>query len=84
MAMWGSMFLSHTVPHCLPLSLPLSCLWLCPCAQAPQALPQAVRALVLVPSRELALQVLRCLRRLAAATDLRVAELGDGDPAALR
>ncbi|XP_062493664.1 probable ATP-dependent RNA helicase DDX56 [Pezoporus occidentalis] len=52
--------------------------------EAPQALPQAVRALVLVPSRELALQVLRCLRRLAAATDLRVAELGDGDPAALR
>ncbi|KAM4644871.1 putative ATP-dependent RNA helicase DDX56 [Amazona ochrocephala] len=52
--------------------------------EAPQARPQAVRALVLVPSRELALQVQRCLRRLAAATDLRVAELGDGDPAALR
>ncbi|XP_033926451.1 probable ATP-dependent RNA helicase DDX56 [Melopsittacus undulatus] len=49
-----------------------------------QAVPQAVRALVLVPSRELSLQVLRCLRRLAAATDVRVAELGDGDPAALR
>ncbi|XP_030365869.1 probable ATP-dependent RNA helicase DDX56 [Strigops habroptila] len=52
--------------------------------EAGGAVPQAVRALVLVPSRELALQVLRCLRRLAAATRLRVAELGDGDPAALR
>uniref|UniRef100_A0A8D0F8N1 RNA helicase n=1 Tax=Strix occidentalis caurina TaxID=311401 RepID=A0A8D0F8N1_STROC len=44
---------------------------------APSAVAQAVRALVLVPSKELGQQVVRSLRQLAAfcARDLRVADL---------
>ena len=46
-------------------------------AQAPSAVAQAVRALVLVPSKELGQQVVRSLRQLAAfcARDVRVADL---------
>lgn len=45
--------------------------------QAPSAVAQAVRALVLVPSKELGQQVVRSLRQLAAfcSRDLRVADL---------
>ncbi|XP_065507750.1 probable ATP-dependent RNA helicase DDX56 [Caloenas nicobarica] len=44
---------------------------------APSAVPQAVRALVLVPSKELGQQVVRSLRQLATfcARDVRVADL---------
>lgn len=47
------------------------------CPQAAPAVPQAVRALVLVPSAELARQVGHTLRRLTAfcGRQLRVAEL---------
>lgn len=48
-----------------------------PGPQVSPAVPQAVRALVLVPSRELGQQVVGTLRQLAAfcARDLRLADL---------